>query len=459
MDSLTAQYGYASTGESFSITDPREVWVMDFIGRGPGARGAVWVARRVPDGYVGGHANQARICTFPRGSNDTLYSPDVVTFAKARGLYPEDGNDESFSFADVFDPLTPVGARSGEARVWDMFRHVAADAGFADRYLDYAQGRNLQNRMPLFVKVAKPLSLNQTMWIMRGHYEGSWFDQRNDFGATPFYTPYRVRPLGFKVHGEDYMFNRNVGYMGTFFHFVSHARGAQPAGVPTCAGGVTWFGVDDPSLSVNVPMYSCTRAAPETFAYGNGDAGTYAPRAAFWAFNMVANFAYSRWNLIGAEVQRRVADAEETCFFAVGETDTSAADMAKEGRAGPTIEKFLSNFSIGRANDAVDAWVSFFPELFVKYRDFLVVKPAPPPASPRDLPPPPEGNAVGYDSAWYEAVVAATGDRYRLPAVSDPRVEAHAATKFALMQRIAGEGGRRAPTSTQPGLSRRTLYA
>ena len=429
MDALTKEHGYASTGESFSIADPNEVWHMDFIGKGPGETGAVWVAVRLPEGTVGGHANQARIRTWDwKDTSGALFSPDVVSFAVRKGLYPASARAEDFSFADVFDPITVIGARLCEARVWDLFRHVAGPS-FGAQFLDHAQGANLTNRMPLFVKVQQKLSLNDTMWQMRSHYEGSWFDDREELGAGPYHSPYRARPVTFESGGKQYAFNRNIGYVGTFFHFINHARGGNPA------GGVTWFGVDDASLSVRVPMYGVTSKAPQTYAYGNGDTSTFKWRAAFWAFNTVANFAYARHSVVGAEVQRRIVETESRLLDAVAATDRQAAGIVRtKGQA--AAEAFLSNFSTSTADAVVDEWVALFPELMTLFRDGLVVDlPAPKPAQPEDQPPPPECTSPGYDAEWYQRVVAATGDsdRYLLP--TQGNASAHALHKLALLGR------------------------
>jgi len=262
---------YASTGESFSISDPNEVWIMEMMSKGPGHRGSVWVARRVPAGYVCGHANQARIQTWPRddASNGTLWAPDVVEFAVAQGLYPATAPSAAFSFSDVFDPVTPAGARLCELRVWNFFRQVIASGEeFAAQYLDYVQGRNLSNRMPLWVEAGRPVAVNDTMWYMRAHYTGTWFDQRTDVGAGAFHAELRKRPVVWQQPAEavgeqspgdgtsnstaasTYVNERNVGYQGTFFHFVAQAR----AWMPYPVGGIIWFGVDDTSHSVRTPM-------------------------------------------------------------------------------------------------------------------------------------------------------------------------------------------------------------
>jgi dipeptidase len=260
------------------------------------------VARRVPSGHVGGHANQARIRTWPRGGAtalangtvmagpDAMWASDAVDLAVAEGLYPRAAKAADFSFADTYDPITVVGARLCEARVWELFRRVAEN-GFGERYLDYAQGSNLSNRMPLFVPVSRKLTLNDTLWGMRSHYEGTWFDTREDIGAGPYHSPYRARPVTFQASGKSYSFNRNVGYVGTFFHFVAQARPAE-----ALAGGIIWFGVDDAALSALTPMYALTDRAPATWAYGNGATDKFSLRSAYWAFNVVANYAYSRWD-------------------------------------------------------------------------------------------------------------------------------------------------------------------
>jgi dipeptidase len=289
--------------------------------------------------------------------------------------------------------------------------------------------------MPLFVKAAKPVSLNTTMWQMRGHYDGSWFDTTDKLDAGPYHSPYRARPGDFVSNGAKYAFNRNIGYVGTFFHFVAQARSM----VPPPAGGVIWFGVDDAALSVLTPMYAVTNAAPTTWAYGNGATGTYSQRSAYWAFNVVANYAYTRWDMIGAQVQAKVVATEQHAMAAVLAADGHAAHIAARDGV-PAAVAYLSNFSISTADALVDEWVAYFPQLFVKYRDGLLVQlPAPAPAHPKDLPPPPGCSEPGYDESWYARIVADTGDQYLLPTdrtggtVPDHAVVAADARKLALL--------------------------
>jgi len=422
MDALVQRYGYASTGESFSIGDPKEVWIMEMIGKGKGERGAVWVARRVPDGFVCAHANQARITTFPRGSPDTMFSPDVVTFAVSKGLYPADAPEENFSFSDIFDPVTPLGARLCEARVWELFRHVT-DPSFAAQHLAYARGLNLTVRMPLWVRATTPVPLNQTMWLMRSHYRGSWFDQRGDVGAGPFHSEIRMRPNSWQHGGQQYVNDRNIGYQGTFFNFVAHSRGSMPLPLR----GVIWFGVDDPSHSVRTPMYATSQAAPETYAEGNGNSSTFT-WSAFWVHNLVANLAYTRWDLISPEVQGRVVDREAQLFQRVDRMDRAAMGMLQTGASPGLVVAALTNFSVRTANQHVSDWMAFWQWLVVRHRDGLVVTPGGPPIHPKDKPPPANSEAVGYDTEWYSRIAEETGERYLVP--SDAARDAHEVYKM-----------------------------
>lgn len=206
--------------------------------------------------------------------------------------------------------------------------------------------------------------------------------------------------------------------------------------MPACSGGVLWFGVDDATLNVRVPMYACTDRAPHAYAYGNGDAGHWAPRAAYWAFNVVANFAYGRWDVVGADVRHRVAAKEAELFGAVRAADAAAEGAAKAGATDAQLRAQLSNFSVTTAEGVVDSWISLFPQLFVRYRDYLVVSPGGAPASPKDQPPPPSCTDVGYDTQWYDRLVRDTGDRYLVPP-APPALRRHEERKLELLRRVA----------------------
>lgn len=260
MDALTQQYGYASNGESFSLADPQEVWIMEMMSKGPGETGSVWVAVRIPDGYVSGHANQARIRTFPQDDPaNCRFAHDVVDFAVEHGLYPKDADPRDFSFSDTFDPVGFTGARLAEARVWNMFRQVADETGaFEHQYLDYILGQNLTNRMPLWIKPFRKLSLNDSFTFMRAHYEGSALDMSNaasnDLGAGEWDVPMRARPLfwPFEVDGKRYHNERPIGTQQTAWHFVGQMRSWLPRQV----GTIVWFSVDDTTHSHHVPVYA-----------------------------------------------------------------------------------------------------------------------------------------------------------------------------------------------------------
>lgn len=437
-DQLTAEHGYNSQGESFSIADTREAWVMDMIGKGPGERGTVWVARRVPPGHVSAHANQARIQTWPR-TNESLWHPDTVAFAKRKGLYPEDGADEDFSFSDVFDPVTPLSARTCELRVWNFFRQVADPAeNFGERWLDYVKGQNLTQRMPLFVRAHRAIPVNDTMWYMRTNYEGTYFDGSRDFGAGPFHSQERPRNAVWTFNGQEYFFERTVGYIGTFWHFVAQCRGSLPHPLT----GLIWFGVDDSSLSVRVPMYAATRSAPSKWAYGHGDTDTFKQDAAYWAFNLVSNLAYTRYDIIVPEVQAAMVATERSFFQAVAEVDAEVlarlqdAPSAEEGER--EALEVVESFSLNTASVTVDAWVQFWQRLFVRYRDGLNT------ISGRSQTPEGDEPRVrsSYDSDswgsdWQARFVAETGDHFAVPAAT-PASAMYQSHKLQMLAARAG---------------------
>ena len=384
MTDLIEKYGWASSGESISIIDPNEVWIIEIIGKGEGEKGAVWVARMVPDGYVSAHANQARITTFPLEgktsiSSDkmnkiydpnitTVYSKDVISFAKEKGFYPQDGKNKDFSFSDTYAPVDFSGARACEIRVWAFFNAVNPDMA---QYWDYATGRNIQrdskgyatNRMPLWIKPSEKVDVLQVMDFMRDHLEGTELDMSKDMGAGPYECPYRWRPMSFKVDGKEYVHERATATQQTGFTFVAQCRNWLPDEI----GGILWFGVDDAASSVYFPMYSASTEVPFAFAVGNGSMMEFTNKAAFWVFNQVTNFAYTRYNLIHPEIRAKQVALEKQYVDFVQMIDAGAKDMLGKNRE--EAVKFLTDFSCRTGNHLVDTWRDFYGYLFCKYMD------------------------------------------------------------------------------------------
>ncbi|HOY30704.1 MAG TPA: C69 family dipeptidase [Bacteroidales bacterium] len=410
---LVSEYGYCSSGESFSICDADEAWIFEIIGKGAGAKGAVWVARRIPDGYISGHANQARITTFPLADGKTsitdlqykkinlptiecIYANDVIAFAREKKYFS--GKDEEFSFSDIYAPVDFGGARFCEARVWAGFNRVNKDMG---QYLDYAMGKNLKNRMPLWIKPDKKLSVYDVMEIMRDHYEGTPMDMNTDLGAGPFKCPYRWRPMTWDIDGVDYIHERATSTQQTGFSFVTQSRAWLPAPV----GGIIWFGVDDSYSTVYAPMYCGINKVPESFAVGLGDMVTFNEDAAFWVFNQVSNFAYTRYSDIIPEI-RIVQKELEAKYITqeVPEIDKKAADLFRESPA--KAVDFLTQYSVKTGNDLVVRWKKLYGYLFVKYMDGNVKYPGKTKESSKvDHP--------RYSDEWYRMIIKETGDRYR----------------------------------------------
>ena len=349
---LANTYGYASSGESFSIADTEEAWIMELIGKGPGNKGIVWVARRIPDGYICAHANQARITTFPKDDPENcLYAPDVISFAREKGYYS--GDDADFSFCDAYAPLNFSAMRACEARVWSFFRTFADDM---DKYVDYAMGYNAANRMPLWVKPAAKISPKQVFDAMRDHFEDTPMDMTKDLGAGGHGLPYRWRPMSFEVDGKEYINERATATQQTGFWMVGQARPGKT--------GILWFGVDDAATSCLTPIYCNTTEVPECFAEGNGSMLEYSPTSAFWLFNRVTNFVYLRYDMMSADIRKVVDFWERSMLEAV-----AGVDWTVEGMSPKQQRKHLTQFSVNTAQVMFENWTRLDKFLLIKYMD------------------------------------------------------------------------------------------
>ena len=394
---LVAEYGYYSSGESFSIADKNEVWIMEMIGKGEGEKGAVWVAVKIPDGYVSGHANQARIRTFPLNDPENcIYSPDVITFARKKGWF--DGKDKDFSFSDTYAPVDFGGARFCEARVWSMFRKVNANM---EQYEDYALGHNLDNRMPLYIKPDRKVGLEDMFGFMRDHFQGTALDMTKDIGAGPFGVPYRWRPLTWKVDGVSYCNERAVATQQTGFHFVTQSR----SWLPDPVGALMWWGVDDAANSLYMPVYAASTRVPSTVAVGNGDMMTYSPTSAFWIFNEVANLAYTRWNHIYPEIAAEQNKLEGKFITYTKAIDQAASTLYAQDQA--LALEYLTDYTVSNTDNAVMGWRKFYEHLFTRFMDGNTKEVDPENRNPKvEFP--------GYGEPWFRRIVEETGDKFKV---------------------------------------------
>lgn len=428
---LVQEYGYHSSGESFSIADKNEVWIMEIVGKGTlmmtdkktgtkanADKGAVWVAIRIPDGYISAHANHARITTFPlhNGKNsisskhmkmidrpgvEVIYAHDVIDFARRKEYFT--GKNEEFSFSDVYAPIDFSAARFCEMRVWSFFRRFNSTM---DAYKDYAAGFDLKNRMPLYVKAEKKISPQDLQAAKRDYLQGTEFCMTDDIGAGPHALSYRWRPLTWKHDGKEYFHERATVTQQTGFSYIAQAR----SWLPDPIGGISWFGVDDAGSTVYIPMYCGMLSAPETFAEGNGDILTYSPTSAFWAFNRVANYAYLRYDLMSQDIRLLQSKLETGFIEKVKATDQKALDL--HNQSPELARQLLTDFSVTEANSTVAQWQNLFNFLLVKYMDGnikhekegIFIR------NPHGYPVPPKH--VDYPEEWKKTIIEETGDKF-----------------------------------------------
>lgn len=420
---LTEKYGYSSGGESFSISDANEVWIMELVAKGPGKKGIVFVARRIPEGYISGHANQARIQTFPLANGttsittadinkvfnpevETIYSSEVVEVARGFGWY--EGSDAAFSFSDVYAPVDFSGARFCEARVWAAFNRVNKNMG---QYLDYAMGHNLSNRMPLWIKPDEKLSVHDVMELMRDYYQDTPMDMSKDIGAGPYGNTVRWRPMTWEVDGKQYVHERATSTQQTAFSFVSQSR----SWLPDPVGGILWFGVDDTYYTVYSPMYCGITEVPGSFAVGNGALMEYSYDAAFWVFNEVSNYVYTRASVMTPDLQKKQRELELNYIRETADIDAQAEVLFNSTAKGAAKKgsDLITSYSVNAGNKTVKEWRELYKYLFTKYMDGNTKTARPVPEGFKSVSPSVEW--PGYPQEWLMRIVIDAGEKLRIP--------------------------------------------
>ena len=393
LDGLVQEYGYGGPGESFSISDKNEVWLMEITAKGPGVMGALWVAARVPDGYITCHANQARIGAFPLDDPDNwLYSPDVVDFAVEKGWYDPDSG-EPFSWQAAYHPRNPVSNRVCGGRVWSVYRRAAPSQNFPDDFHRAVEGAP---DYPLFIKPDKKLSVRDVMDLMRDHFEGTPYDMTKGIDAGPFASPYRWRGLTWKVDDVTYCWERPISTQQAGFVMVAQSR----SWLPDPVGGVYWYTPDDCYTSAFVPLYCGIESPPKS--YTQGDIARFSWESAWWVFNFASNQAYVRWSRIFPEVQAVRDEMEDSFFAMLPVIDKTAAELG--GRDPELMRQYLTTFSVSTAERLVARWRDLCEDLMTRHNDGFVYDPE-------------TGRAQGpgYPEEWLRRVLEENPEQFKVP--------------------------------------------
>ena len=388
---LVDKYGYSSSMEAFSISDPEEAWILEMIGKGPGIKGAIWVALRIPDGYVSCHANLSRIGEIPfDDKKNCMYSEDVKTFAINKGYY-DPASGEPFRFNLAYCPPTPGSLHSCATRVWSILRRCAPSLNLSPDYHRAVVGAD---PYPLWVKPDKKVSLEDVFGLIRDHYEGTEFDMTKGVDAGDFGSPYRWRPLGFEVNGESYMWERPIATQQTAYSFVSQSR----SWLPDPIGGINWQGVDDAYTTCFVPFYCCVNEVPEI--YKSGDLQEFSWNSAWWVFNFVANFANLKYSYMIKDIQEVQNKLESNVISTLPAVENAALELQKTNP--DLMEHYLTTYCSSHSEYVIKEWIKLGESLITKYNDGYV----------KDE----NGRArgVGYPESWLQKVVNERPEQFKL---------------------------------------------
>ena len=408
MTDLVEQYGYASSGETFSIVDPNEVWIMEMVGKGKGRKGAVWVAVRIPDDCIACHANHSRIHQFDRkDKKNVLYSKDVISFAREMGYFS--GKDEDFSFSSAYCPPSFHQIRACEARVWSFYNKFVDGM---DRYLDYADGKHIGTSeiIPLYMKPKRKLALRDVMDGMRDHYEGTPFDMTCDAGGGAWESPYRPRPQEFDVNGKKYFWERPIATQQSCCTMVCQMR----SWLPDCVGGIIWYGNDDAHMVTYTPVYCASQRVPVCYNAPDASDVKFSWNSAFWVCNWVSNMTYSRYSWLFPAVKKVREELQDKYVGNQAEIEAKALKLC-EGHHVTDANELLTAYGEECASEMLTRWRELGEYIIVKFNDFAVK-----PEKDGKFELTSDGLAVppsrdGYGDFYRQIFVRETGDKYLVP--------------------------------------------